>query len=111
MGRPVRRIPDEPTSPSSLLAVLLHGTLVLRTEIEGDAYATMQYSITLTTVVIAAVLDTPRAQSLPNSPQRGGFASGRVPTIVTRSLSPRVGAGAGAAPFLRPGWTLLSNNR
>lgn len=48
---------------SVLLAVLLHGsfnaangTLVLRDEIEGNAYATMQYCITATTVVVAAVL-------------------------------------------------------
>ena len=48
---------------SVLLAVLLHGsfnaangTLVLREEIEGNAYATMQYCITVTTVVVAAVL-------------------------------------------------------
>ncbi len=48
---------------STLLAVLLHGsfnaangTLVLRDEIEGDAYATMQYCITLTTLIVVAVL-------------------------------------------------------
>lgn len=48
---------------SVLLAVLLHGsfnaangTLVLRDEIEGAAYAAMQYCITATTVVIAAGL-------------------------------------------------------
>lgn len=48
---------------STLLAVLLHGsfnaangTLVLRDEIEGNAYAVMQYCITVTTVLVAAVL-------------------------------------------------------
>lgn len=48
---------------SALLAVLLHGsfnaangTLVLREEIEGSAYAAMQYCITATTLVIAVAL-------------------------------------------------------
>lgn len=48
---------------SVLLAVLLHGsfnaangTLVLREEIEGSAYATMQYCITATTLIVAALL-------------------------------------------------------
>ena len=48
---------------SALLAVLLHGsfnaangTLVLRDEIEGNAYATMQYCITVTTLLVAAFL-------------------------------------------------------
>ena len=48
---------------SVLLAVLLHGsfnaangTLVLRDEIEGGAYAAMQYSITVTTLLLVAVL-------------------------------------------------------
>ena len=48
---------------STLLAMLLHGsfergngTLVLRDEIEGAAYAAMQYCITVTTLVIVAVL-------------------------------------------------------
>ncbi len=48
---------------STLLAVLLHGsfnaangTLVLRDEIEGNAYATMQYCITVTTLLVVAVL-------------------------------------------------------
>ncbi len=48
---------------STLLAVLLHGsfnaangTLVLRDEIEGTAYATMQYCITVTSLVIVAAL-------------------------------------------------------
>jgi uncharacterized protein len=48
---------------STLLAVLLHGsfnaangTLVLRAEIEGDAYAAMQYCITVTTLLVAVVL-------------------------------------------------------
>ena len=50
-------------SRSTLLAALLHGsfntangTLVLRSEIEGDAYATMQYSITITTLAVVAVM-------------------------------------------------------
>lgn len=48
---------------STLLAVLFHGsfnaangTLVLRDEIEGSAYATMQYCITATTLLVVAVL-------------------------------------------------------
>lgn len=48
---------------SVLLTVLLHGsfnaangTLVLREEIEGSAYATMQYCITITTLVAVAAL-------------------------------------------------------
>lgn len=48
---------------SVLLAVLLHGsfnaangTLVLRDEIEGTAYATMQYCITTTTLIVAVAL-------------------------------------------------------
>lgn len=48
---------------SALLAVLLHGSfntangvLVLREEIEGAAYATMQYCITFTTLAVAAFL-------------------------------------------------------
>lgn len=48
---------------STLLAVLLHGsfnaangTLVLRDEIEGSAYAAMQYCITVTTLLAVAVL-------------------------------------------------------
>lgn len=48
---------------SAVLAVLLHGsfntangTLVLREEIEGTAYATMQYCITFTTLAIVAGL-------------------------------------------------------
>lgn len=48
---------------SALLAVLLHGsfnaangTLVLREDIEGAAYAAMQYCITATTLLIAGLL-------------------------------------------------------
>ena len=48
---------------SALLAVVLHGSfntangvLVLRDEIEGAAYSTMQYCITITTVAVAASL-------------------------------------------------------
>jgi membrane protease YdiL (CAAX protease family) len=48
---------------STLLAVLLHGsfntangTLVLRDEIEGNAYSTMQYSITITTLVVVVTM-------------------------------------------------------
>lgn len=48
---------------STLLAALLHGsfnaangTLVLREEIEGSAYATMQYCITIATLLVATLL-------------------------------------------------------
>lgn len=80
---------------SALLAVLLHGsfnaangTLVLRDEIEGAAYAEMQYCITVTTVVIAAFLvittrgrlgppaDPPAHHSVPGSTADGRSLSG-----------------------------------
>jgi hypothetical protein len=45
-----------------------NGTLVLRDEIEGNAYATMQYCITLTTlIVIAALLWTTRGRLGPDT--------------------------------------------
>ena len=72
---------------SVLLAVLLHGsfntangTLVLRDDIEGAAYAAMQYCITATTLVIVGVLlvatrgrlgpSTPTDHSAPQESER-----------------------------------------
>ena len=60
---------------STLLAALLHGsfnaangTLVLRAEIEGNAYAAMQYCITVVTLLVVAVLLwTTRGQLGPRS--------------------------------------------
>jgi membrane protease YdiL (CAAX protease family) len=83
---------------STLLAVLLHGsfnaangTLVLREEIEGSAYAAMQYSITVTTLLAVAVLVwTTRGHLGPRS-DHGDPASVAVPRS-TADESMHVGA-------------------
>lgn len=93
---------------STLLAVLLHGsfnaangTLVMREEIEGSAYAVMQYCITTTTLLLVAVLLWTTRGRLGPRPDRGDEPEADHPASVPaeavvsgRAVAEPVGAGA-----------------
>jgi membrane protease YdiL (CAAX protease family) len=79
---------------STLLAALLHGsfnaangTLVLRDEIEGNAYAVMQYCITATTLLVVIVLIvTTRGRLGPRSDRHNQPSVSALPSTTNEAL-------------------------